>query len=128
MAGNAVPDTSVKLALDRTFLAYERTLMAWIRTAASLISFGFGTYKFFQYLVESDVVRPRHSGLSARHFAVGMISVGIVSLIFAVVHQRTDLKLLGREYGMHWNSLASKIATLVVIASVALLVVVVLRG
>jgi uncharacterized membrane protein YidH (DUF202 family) len=26
-------------------LAYERTLMAWVRTAASMISFGFSIYK-----------------------------------------------------------------------------------
>jgi putative membrane protein len=33
--------TSTKLAIERTRLAHERTLMAWVRTATSLISFGF---------------------------------------------------------------------------------------
>lgn len=42
------PD-STHLALDRTWLAHERTLMAWVRTATSMISFGFAIYKFFQY-------------------------------------------------------------------------------
>jgi inner membrane protein YidH len=40
-------DTGMKLAVERTRLAHERTTMAWGRTAASLISFGFTIYKFF---------------------------------------------------------------------------------
>src|SRR4051794_10744475 len=44
----AKPDAA-ELAVDRTWLGYERTLMAWVRTAASLISFGFSIYKFFQF-------------------------------------------------------------------------------
>jgi putative membrane protein len=31
------------LAIDRTRMAAERTLMAWVRTALSMISFGFGS-------------------------------------------------------------------------------------
>ena len=41
-------DAGTRLAVNRTRLAYERTLMAWVRTAASMISFGFTIYKFFQ--------------------------------------------------------------------------------
>ena len=48
MASDA--SVSTKLAVDRTRLAHERTLMAWVRTATSLISFGFTIYKFFQFL------------------------------------------------------------------------------
>jgi uncharacterized membrane protein YidH (DUF202 family) len=43
------------LAMDRTWLAHERTLMAWVRSAASMISFGFTVYKVFQY--ESGTTR-----------------------------------------------------------------------
>ena len=39
--GGAALETSEVLALDRTRLAAERTLMAWLRTALSMISFGF---------------------------------------------------------------------------------------
>ena len=45
----AALDTGTRLALDRTHLAHERTLMAWVRTATSLISFGFTIYKFFSF-------------------------------------------------------------------------------
>ena len=48
-------DTSTRLAVERTRLANERTLMAWIRTATSLIAFGFTIFKFFQYLATQEI-------------------------------------------------------------------------
>jgi hypothetical protein len=35
-------DVASNLAVDRTRLAHERTMLAWVRTATSLITFGFG--------------------------------------------------------------------------------------
>jgi uncharacterized membrane protein YidH (DUF202 family) len=50
--------------------------MGWVRTATSLISFGFTIYKFFQYLVESrEVVYAGRIG--PRAFAMLMILVGL---------------------------------------------------
>jgi uncharacterized membrane protein YidH (DUF202 family) len=43
-------DDATSLAVSRTMLAHDRTLMAWVRTATSMISFGFTIYKFFQFL------------------------------------------------------------------------------
>ena len=57
------------LALDRNKLAAERTLMAWVRTALSMISFGFTIYKFLQVIDEQSTVpvlrpnAPRNVGL-----------------------------------------------------------------
>ena len=42
-------DVGTRLAYDRTRLAFERTMLAWVRTAASLITFGFTVYKFFEF-------------------------------------------------------------------------------
>ncbi len=41
-------DTATKLAYQRTRLAQDNAVLAWIRTATSLITFGFTVYKFFQ--------------------------------------------------------------------------------
>jgi len=41
-------DDSTRLDFERTRASYEQTLMSWIRTATSLITFGFSIYKFFQ--------------------------------------------------------------------------------
>ena len=62
------PD-QLTLALERTYLANERTLMAWIRTATSLITFGFTLYKFFEYLHETDPARVTRHVLGARVLA-----------------------------------------------------------
>ena len=51
-------DTGTRLAVTRTRLAHERTLMAWVRTAASLISFGFTIYKFFEIESGRGAVAP----------------------------------------------------------------------
>ena len=40
-------------------VALDRTLMAWVRTATSLISFGFTIYKFFSSFAS------RHPALAA---------------------------------------------------------------
>ena len=39
--------TDNDLPSETNYLAYERTMLAWIRTAVSLITFGFTLYKFF---------------------------------------------------------------------------------
>jgi putative membrane protein len=80
---DGTPDASTKLALDRTRLAHERTLMAWVRTATSLISFGFTMYKFFAFQAETETHRPLADLVSPRAFGSIMICTGIVSLVFA---------------------------------------------
>lgn len=75
---------SDRAALVRTRLALERTLMSWLRTAISLITFGFTLYKAVQYARE---IEPQRIGrmLGTRTFALLMISLGLVALIAATV-------------------------------------------
>jgi putative membrane protein len=110
-----LPDAT-KLAVDRTRLAYERTLMAWVRTATSLISFGFGTYKFFQFLRgESPVAEGL---LSHRGFAMVMIAIGLASLLLATLQHRRDRRVLQASYGRVPYSLAEVVAALVAVLGV----------
>jgi putative membrane protein len=115
------------LAVDRTFLAHERTLMAWIRTATSLISFGFSIYKFFQYLVQigADV---RIRGLfGPREFAISMLSLGVISLGVAVLDHRRNTKTLEQTYGIRHASIASKLAIVVCVLGATFLTLVLMH-
>ena len=102
-----------KLSIERTYLAHERTLMAWVRTATSLISFGFTIYKFFEYLRESKTTLPR-GWIGPREFALMMITIGILSLLLATIAHRRSLAALHAQYAVPVPySLATTVAWLV---------------
>ena len=107
-----LPDSN-QLAMDRTWLAHERTLMAWVRTATSMISFGFAIYKFFQF--QLDKAAPGRHGayglFSPRDFAVIMVSIGLLSLLTATISHRKDVR--GIRVALHKHSLAEVLAWLV---------------
>ena len=114
------------LGLHRTFLAHDRTLMAWIRTSTSLISFGFGIYKFFEYLRETE---GRHFAqrFGPREFAICMVGIGIFALVLATVQYKRTIKSLEREYGETYKSLAGELAMLLGLMGVGILFVVLFR-
>ena len=81
------------LALDRTRLASERTLMAWVRTALSMISFGFTIYKFLQVVQEQSKVaalRPQ----APRELGLTLIGIGTFAVIVASVQHWNYVKKL----------------------------------
>src|SRR5690348_17308933 len=92
-------NASTKLALDRTRLAHERTLMAWVRTAASLISFGFTIYKFLQYLQQETRSPVPEGVLGPRTFGMLMIGIGLIALAIATVQNRREMQTLRAQYG-----------------------------
>jgi putative membrane protein len=90
-------DTELKitdiLALDRTRMAAERTLMAWVRTALSMISFGFTIYKFLQVLQEQStlpVMRPQ----TPRDVGLTLTGIGTFAVIIACVQHWKYIKKL----------------------------------
>lgn len=120
------PLSSNQMAVDRTRLAHDRTLLAWVRTATSLISFGFTIYKFFQYMQEkSERMADRVFG--PREFAMIMIGTGLLALLFATVQHRRDMKSLRAQYPGVPYSLATALAGLVAILGIVAFVAVVFR-
>ena len=89
MAQADASPTSNQMAADRTWMAHERTLMAWIRTATSMISFGFAVDKFFEG-------RPPNPNaiLSSRDFAILMIGFGLVALVLATIQHAIDVRAI----------------------------------
>lgn len=115
------------LAVSRTRLAHDRTLLAWVRTAASMITFGFTIYKFFQ-IESSRVDHPRPERLiGPTQFALLMIVIGIVALFLATLEHRRDLKELRAEFPGQHRTLAGIIAGLVSFLGLVALFAVVFR-
>jgi putative membrane protein len=119
------PD-STDLAMDRTWLAHERTLMAWVRTATSMISFGFTIYKFFQFETEKDSNLKRGL-LSPRDFALMIVSIGLVALLMATFAHRKDVRALGAQLGKR-RSLAEIVAGLVSVFGLLVLLSAIFRA
>ncbi len=91
-------DASTRFSFERTILSHERTLMAWVRTATSLITFGFTIYKFFQLEIGASV-RPRSPQVvSAREFAMIMIATGLVALSLAAIQNWQYRKNLRKQH------------------------------
>ena len=119
------PD-STHLAIDRTWLAHERTLMAWVRTATSMISFGFTIYKFFEY--EQGRGAPvMHGVLTPRDFAMVMVSIGLVALVMATLAHRKEIRGLSAQLPGR-RSMAEIVAALVSVFGIAVLLCAVFRG
>lgn len=127
MAGQTSPvrDVSTELAFDRTRAAYERTMMAWIRTATSLIIFGFTIYKFFQ--IEVPLERQQNHLLGPREFAFGLVSIGLLSLLLATLENRQNIRSLGSQYRGKQRSLAVIVAALVSFLGVVALLAMIFR-
>jgi uncharacterized membrane protein YidH (DUF202 family) len=72
-------------------MSADRTLMSVIRTALSLIGFGFTLYQAFQKLHEANVV---HGAAAPRNFGLTLIVLGVALLIGGILgHIRFALEL-----------------------------------
>jgi putative membrane protein len=92
----AATNVTTELAKERNRAAADRTLMAWIRTALSLIGFGFGIGKLHAYLeqsVQPPSLVPIRSSLI---FGESFIFLGMIGLLAAVVQHVRILNRLAR--------------------------------
>jgi putative membrane protein len=98
---NEPPDQkniSNELAKERSRQASDRTLMAWIRTALSLIGFGFAIASFRDILLEGGFIRNPHNVLNgALVFGLGFISLGVLGLLAATMQHWNILQHLKRD-------------------------------
>ena len=96
------PNVANELARERNREAAERTLMAWIRTALSLIGFGFGIGKLEAYLEGAGLHTRFDLPHSSLIFGASFIVLGIFGLLAAVVQYARVLKRLSQpEFAYH---------------------------
>ena len=119
-------DVSTHLAAQRTRVAYERTMMAWIRTATSLITFGFTVYKFFD--LQRDPSRSDNHLIGPREFGMILVSIGLLSLVLATWENRAHMKALEAAYGNMPRSTATSMATLISLLGILAIIIMIFRA
>jgi putative membrane protein len=121
-----VLDTATELDFARTRNSYEQTMMSWIRTATSLITFGFSIYKFFQ--IEGPAAHTvRNYLIGPREFSLMLVSIGMVSLVLATFDYRRSIRLLGARYPGASHSLAIVVAGLMSVLGILALLAMIFR-
>lgn len=105
-----------RLALKRTTLAGDRTLLAWIRTSISLMTFGFTTHKFFQYLEQSGLAKEGWQAVGPRRFGLVLIGIATVLLISQAWQYFIVLKRMSEAKQKPMPKSPSLIAALVISA------------
>ncbi len=68
----------------RTRLSLERTMMSWVRTAVSLIGFGFAIVEFFERMQQMPGTRPPRLPNAPKYLGLGLISCGILALVVSI--------------------------------------------
>jgi putative membrane protein len=84
-----------ELAKERNRAAYDRTLMAWIRTAISLIGFGFAIAKSYEY-IQTEEMETTGRFIDQIHaplwFGMSFIVLGMVCILGGVIQYRVVVK------------------------------------
>lgn len=113
--GTVLAEERTDLAVQRTLIAAERTLMAWIRTSISMIGFGFGIYKFFQYLPEEIATGKIQRPQAPRNLGLSLIALGTLALAAAAWQHRDFLNRIGASEPRHSWSLSFVVAIMIVL-------------
>ena len=87
-----------ELAKERSREAADRTLMAWIRTALSLIGFGFAIASFRDILLEGGLIRNPHKEFNgALVFGLSFVTLGVLGLLLATLQHWNILQHLKQD-------------------------------
>lgn len=120
----AVPESSHASEL----LASERTFLAWIRTSVAVISFGFATIRFDDWVTSQQSGNISGSGHLSESIGGLMVLIGgLMSAIGAVHYLRTNKQITtGRVQASNWLVLA--VSGFVVLLSAAVITYLIYQG
>lgn len=98
------PGISNHFAWLRTRMALERTFLAWIRSAVSLIGFGFTIVQFFQRLKDMPAMNGRvMSPEMPRDLGLALIAAGVGCLVIASLQYLGEARYL---WGVQFEEIA----------------------
>ncbi len=103
----------------RTIMAADRTLMAWIRTALSMLSFGFTIYKFLE---GAEGQRPRADPNSPQQVGLFLVGLGIASMVLGTFSYWATLKDLNRTEAFRLGRPTLLIAAILSASGVAMFI------
>jgi putative membrane protein len=116
------------LAIERTRMAADRTLMGWIRTALSLIGFGFTIFKFLQSIQSKELASEAMRPHAPRTVGFTLISIGVFALSIACVqHWNFAKKLKSDQAHSPWD-LSFVVAALIGLLGLVMLVSMILKA
>jgi putative membrane protein len=72
----------------RTRLSLERTMMSWIRTAVSLIGFGFAIVQFFERFEQMTAARAADYPKAPQYLGLALIASGVLALLVSIWQYR----------------------------------------
>ena len=72
----------------RTRLSVERTMMSWIRTAVSLIGFGFAIVQFFERLQQMSGSSGAYFPAAPKYLGLSLIGSGVLALLISIWQYR----------------------------------------
>jgi inner membrane protein YidH len=123
------PMDATMMAVSRTVMAADRSLMAWVRTGLSLISFGFTIYKFLEYAREqaSASGKDLSRATSPEFVGIFMVGMGVISLIFGIIENIENVKLLTGQYNFRRTRYALFMAVILSIFGLFLLLLILFR-
>jgi putative membrane protein len=87
-------DHRAHLAWLRTRMALERTMLAWIRSAVSLIGFGFAMVQFFAFLRRTEEVAAERTPGAGWLLGTSLVAAGTLALVLAIVQYLYALRYL----------------------------------
>ena len=117
------PRLSDELGVERTWLAHDRTMLAWVRTATSLITFGFSIHNFFSRQPD----RPS-AWIGPKEVSLLMITIGLISLLLASLQHRTARRKLQSISVATPHSQAAALAAFIAVLGIASLVSILVRS
>ena len=106
----------MELNVLNTVLALDRTLLAWVRTALSLLGFGFALGHFIHPLIQKGFVSGIHPEVP-RILGIGIMLVGVLSLVVGSIEYCRSVKTIRGQSALGLWSASLSVAVLLIILS-----------